>query len=268
MSFRVDRDASTTFRDDLAGYLSGVVDNGQFVCPSRNTCEGSTKRGWAFAGGQLSYVGDGYATFDGGVPVRVLVISMQVGDGEAPVSMARRKEQVVERVAPTAANPRNPHMRGVTFALQYLFGLDLPQERLDDGTHVLEAYAMANASLCSHYRPESRRGGPTPTMLDNCAGHLRRTIEVLKPTVIHSQGWSSNPAKSTPATSVAAVADNVEPIDEWLARIHVGEVDAVWCFLPHPAAGAPYAWQWPSNRFHQEKAAPALRRARTLARSG
>jgi hypothetical protein len=255
------------FRDDLAHYLSSVVEEGRFVCASRGSCEGSTRRGWAFAGGQLSYVGDGYATFDGDGPMRVLVVSMQVGDGEAPVSMSRRKEQVVERVSPTAANPRNPHMRGVTFALQYLFGLELAQERFGDGTHVLEAYAMANASLCSHYRPESRRGEPTPTMLDNCARHLRRTIEVLRPTIIHSQGWSSNPAKATPATSIEALADEVEHVDEWLAKIRIGDISAVWCFLPHPAAGAPYAWQWPSNAFHQEKAAPALRRARALARS-
>lgn len=265
MAAQADPSASRRFQDALARYLSAVVADGQFVCPSREACEMSTRPGWAFAGGQLSYVGDAYATTDAGAAMRVLVISMQVGGGEAPVSMARRKEQVIGRVAPTASNPRNPHMRGVTFALQYLFGLELSQERLDDGTHVLEAYAMANAALCSHYRPESRRGEPTSAMLHNCAPHLRETIEVLQPTIIHSQGWSSKPAKSTPATSVLAVADDVTPVDKWLARIRVGDVDAVWCFLPHPAAGAPYAWQWPSNAFHQEEAAPALRRTRRLA---
>ncbi len=267
MSATVDRAASATFRNELERHLSIVVDNGEFVCPSRVSCQGSTRRGWAFAGGQLSYVGDGYATREAESPVRVLVVSMQVGDGEAPVSMARRKEQVLERVSPTAANPRNPHMRGVTFALQYLFGLGLARERLDDGTHVLEAYAMVNAALCSHYRPTSRRGEPTPIMLDRCAGHLRSTIEVLRPTIIHSQGWSSNAAKATPATSLLAIADEVEPLGEWLATIRIGDVEAIWCFLPHPAAGPPFAWQWPSSSFHSEQVAPALSRARSLALS-
>lgn len=267
MSATVDRNASAGFQAELDRYLASVVHNGQFACASRTRCQASTKQGWAFAGGQLSYVGDGYATQDAGAPMRVLVVSMQVGDGEAPVSMSRRKEQVLERVSPTAANPRNPHMRGVTYALQYLFGLDPLVERLDDGTHVLEAYAMVNAALCSHYRPESRRGEPTPTMLERCSGHLRSTIEILKPTVIHSQGWSSNAAKSTPASSIGRIADEVESMGDWLARVRIGAVDAVWCFLPHPAAGPPLAWQWPSSNFHLEHAAPALSRARALALS-
>jgi len=116
----------------------------------------------------LSYVGDRYAAEVGGRPLRVLVASMQVGDAEAPVTMSRRRDQVRSRIAEVPAQ-RNAHMRGVTYALQLLFGLEpgVDGEHLDDGAHVLDAYAMANSTLCSNLPTSgaSRRGAPTRTMV-------------------------------------------------------------------------------------------------------
>ena len=96
--------------------------NGEFICANSRTCCGSaTAAGFEFAGGQLSYVGDGYACSVDGRPFRVLVVSMQVGDAEAPVTMRRRTEHILARV-PERPGKRNPHMRGVTRALQLLHG--------------------------------------------------------------------------------------------------------------------------------------------------
>ena len=54
--------------------------------------------GDGFAGGQLSYVGNHYDAESVGAPMRILVVSMQVGDDEAPVTMARRSEQIQARM--------------------------------------------------------------------------------------------------------------------------------------------------------------------------
>jgi hypothetical protein len=119
----------------------------------------------------------------------VLIVSMQVGDAEAPVTMTRRSEQITARI-PETPGKRNPHMRGVTRALQLLHGMGLENEYLGDGSHVLRAYAMANSVLCSALPTggKSRRGRPTDVMLGNCAPHLSDTLDVLDPTVVHTQG--------------------------------------------------------------------------------
>jgi len=123
MSAIVDRIASANYRRELEEYLHCVVSrDGLFCCASAEPwCQPSIRAGHSLAKGQLSYVGDGYAARDAGKALRVLVISMQVGDNEAPVTMRRRQEQVQSRVAQLPKD-RNAHMRGVTYALQLLFG--------------------------------------------------------------------------------------------------------------------------------------------------
>lgn len=268
MGILTDPTASEHYRARLDEYLHRVVDaDGTFQCPSGDRCAGSVTQGHGLAQGQLSYVGDRYAAKVDGRSLRVLVVSMQVGDAEAPVTMLRRREQVQAAERPA---DRTAHMRGVTYALQLLFGLEpgIDGERLDDGTHVLDAYAMANSTLCSNLPTsgKSRRGAPTPTMLRECSVHLRETIRLLEPTVIHTQGRSADTATSTHG-SLAAIVDQVDWLDDWTATIRVGGVRAVWCSLPHPSAGPPKAWQWTTSPFYAEAARPALLRARALALS-
>jgi hypothetical protein len=271
MAVMVDRDESRRFRDELADYLTCVVArDGSFCCPSADCwCRGSIARGHHLAEGQLSYVGDAYATHDAGQDLRILVVSMQVGDAEAPVTMSRRREQVRVRI-PEQPKDRNAHMRGVTYALQLLFGREPGprDEHLDDGTHVLDAYAMANSTLCSNLPTGgvSRRGEPTSVMLRRCSEHLRRTIEILRPTVIQTQGRKRT-GHST-HSAFEAIVDDYMPLTEWNARVRIGGIEAVWCSLPHPSSGPPHAWQWPSTVFFRDVVSPSLREARRLALDG
>ncbi len=270
MATLTDLAISQGYRRRLDEYLHRVVSaEGRFQCPAGERCAGSVASGHGLAQGQLSYVGDRYAAEIDGRSFRVLVASMQVGDAEAPVTMSRRREQIRVRI-PELPAQRNAHMRGVTYALQLLFGLEpgLDGEHLDDGTHVLDAYAMANSTLCSNLPTSgaSRRGAPTRTMLRECGVHLRDTIRLLQPTIIHTQGRSSNEATSTHG-SLAAIVDEVQWLDDWTAKIRVDAVRAVWCSLPHPSAGPPKAWQWTTSPFYAKVARPALLRARALALS-
>jgi hypothetical protein len=268
MASYCDSEATSRFRDRLCAILDSRVLSPQsgFCCGSASACMESMPAGWDFAAGQLSYVGDGYARVVDGVPYRVLVVSMQVGDTEAPVTMARRAEQISRRRDQPFSH-RNPHMRGVTLALQVLH--DLPPrpecELTDDGVHVLDAYAMANSTLCSALPTggTSRRGKPTNMMVRRCGVHLRSTVEALEPTVIHTQG---RPVKgASPESALRAIADDIEDVDEFVRIVTIGDVAAVWCSLAHPSSGPPQAWSWPTTSYFTQIAAPALTRTRHLA---
>lgn len=230
-----------------------------FVCASEDLCRDSAKaRNFGFAAGQLSYVGDAYGIHK----PAVLVVSMQVGDAEAPITMAQRSDQIRSRID-EAPGQRNPHMRGTTRALQIIHGLspDSQSERLADGTHVLDTYAMANSVLCSALPTggSSRRGKPTTTMLDNCGRHLAITIEALAPSIIVSQG-------SDTAQVIQGLATEVETISATMSRITIGDTDAIWCSLSHPAAGPPSSWSSPKpGSYFDTVVRPTLKSARVLA---
>lgn len=257
---------SQRFRRELDLALRGrVLDGGGlFCCPSGTACRESVGSD-GFAGGQLSYVGDHYdaATSDG--PFRILVVSMQVGDDEAPVTMARRREQIRTRI-PEQFGQRNQHMAGVTTDLRVLFGGRPGDDRAGEylrtplgDVHVLDAYAMANSVLCSRRPGSGREGAPTATMIRNCSDNLRSTIDTLQPTIIHSQGrsqsgWSTHQAIET-------LADKIEPIDEYNSRIRFGNSEAVWCSLKHPARN----WGQLGRAYFREVAWPALLGARAAA---
>ena len=61
---------------------------------------------------------------------------------------------------------------------------------------------------------------------------FERRFEALEPTVIQSQGrgasWSTHQA-------IEGVLDDVKRIDDHIARVRIGGVEAVWCSLKHPA---------------------------------
>jgi len=260
-----DPTASSTYQDALETALEGrVLDtNGAFCCRHITTCQNSVRHD-GFAAGQSSFVGDHYAAFSLGHPLRILVVSMQVGDDQAPVTMTQRAEQIQARVRERFGE-RNQHMAGVTTALRVLFGgvegddregewLDTPGGRV----HVLDAYAMANSVLCSRRPGEGREGAPTATMIRSCSEHLRTTIETLNPTIIQSQGrskgWSTHRA-------IEILADDIEPIDEHVALISVAGKRVVWCSLRHPARN----WGQLGRAYLRDVAVPALRRARAVA---
>ena len=68
----------------------------------------------------MSYVGPHYAAANGRQAVRILVVSMQVGD-KRPVTLDQRSVRVRSRIDMTPGE-RNAHMRAVTLALQLLRG--------------------------------------------------------------------------------------------------------------------------------------------------
>ena len=268
------QDDSKRYRQSLEKYFSRNVmvpgPNSQFCCEHEEACRDSAKRrGKAFRAGQLSYVGDGYAVEIDGRPMRILVVAMQVGTDEV-IDMNRRSEQMDERKH-QCKKDRNKHMQGVTEVLQVLFGLDPGgSEKINEDSHVFDAFAMANSVLCSKLKSDGgRSGSPTDKMLTNCREHLRQTIVLLEPTIIVSQGIP-------PKKSLEKIAGSgYEPIRDWTSRVKVnggtaapvtvawvtvGNVQAVWCNLYHPALR-----DGDYGTYFNEAGAPALSYARKLA---
>jgi uracil-DNA glycosylase len=263
MHTSVDLALSERYHASLESELSDriVGDAGAFLCPCADECRtsASTKR-YGFAAGQLSYVGDAYACRVATAPLRILIVSMQVGDAEAPVTMRRRTEQIHGRIL-EAPGKRNPHMRGVTRALQLLHGLGPNDEYLRDGTHVLRAYAMANSVLCSALPTDgrSRRGKPTARMLENCAPHLSRTIQLLEPVIIHTQGADTKSA-------VERVTELVTRHSSEVSTVLVADRPVVLCATSHPAAGPPLSWSSTKpGSYFADTVRPAMLLARDLA---
>lgn len=265
VSVTTDPSLSAGVRNALDTALRGCVldEAGRFCCASSGECRASV-RADGFAAGQLSYVGDHYAVTVDDQPNRILVVSMQVGDDEAPVSMARRREQVRVQI-PRRFGDRNQHMAGVTTALRLLFARDLGADRAGEflptpagDVHVLDAYAMANSVLCSRRPGEGREGAPSRRMIENCSRYLRTTVEVLEPTIIHSQGRG---LRLSTHQAMERICDTVERVDDEIAFVTIGEVSAVWCSLKHPARN----WGQLGRQYLRDVAAPALRRTRSLA---
>lgn len=262
---RTDPTSSLRYRRTLeAAMCDQVLDHqNRFCCSSGSDCRASVGAD-GFAAGQLSYVGDHYVAESAGRPLRIVVVSMQVGDDEAPVTMERRREQVRARIR-EPFGLRNQHMAGVTTALRVLYGgvpgADPAGELLETpagAVHVLDAYAMANSVLCSRRPGVGREGAPSSTMMTNCSRHLRATIEALQPTVIHSQGRG---AKWTTHQAVERLVDDLEPVDEHVGRVRIGEVEAIWCSLRHPARN----WAQLRRQYLRDVAVPALELTRHLA---
>ena len=134
-AFAVDRTASRVRTAALQDYLAAhVLDRrGSFICSSARSCKTSVQRrpGTAFLEAQGHSVGPAYdLTTEGGAPFRVLVIPMEVG-GANPENHHRTVEQRTQDILAAGALPfraRNPHMKGVTFALRLAFGLPVDDE--------------------------------------------------------------------------------------------------------------------------------------------
>lgn len=275
----IDSTASKQLQNQLADYYHrSVLDtNASFVCQSAVACQASVSLPSYFAAGQLSYVGDAYATDVDGRPFRILVVPMQIGQGQRGITMTIRAEQVLVRVN----GDRNPHMWGVIQALRVLHGLapgtDHDGEILRTATgdtHLYRAFAMVNACLCSRAStpivPGSastnlpRKGNPTTVMYENCSSHLAQAIAILRPTIVQTQGRLKNPTARSPEWVLRKLADQIDWFSQEVARVTIAGHRFVLCALRHPTRN----WWSPSLPYAKETALPALRLARRLVLEG
>jgi len=167
---------------------------------------------------------------------------------------------------------RNPHMQGVTLALQLAFGIPVGGEEYLNfitgrASHVFDSFAMANLLLCSSVlRQGSQSSLATATMRQSCAKHLAETANILKPTLVISQGWGL-------VDNLSATLKVTRDVRLGIEKCHLAYCDLnghrfVWVALYHPTR----FWSSPNQAYFKNTVSPAIkearRRALRLARTG
>ena len=273
--YRVNRAQSRRRAEKLQSYLTSNVWDpatkkswSSFCCAFKKECKGSaTRRGAEFFEAQGDAVGPYYdlSTADG-TPHRVLVVPMELGGKDRFVDVAGRTSGVHESSL-LSFTSRNAHMRGVTLALQLAFGLPVggSDEHLHLTTgkpvHIFDSFAMTNLLLCSAVaQKDSMSSKHTATMKKSCATHLAETVNILKPTLVISQGWGL----------VDTLRDTLgvthEVVDLGLEKCYLTYCDLnghrfVWVALYHPTR----FWSSPNQTYFKDTVTPAIKKARQRA---
>ena len=109
MPITVDLAASLEYRKRLKDYCSANVltPDLKFVCKHEKKCRFSAEElDNSFAPGQLSYVGDGYAAEENGIPMRILIVSFtsryERGYPDGATPRADTRPHVWEKESPHA----------------------------------------------------------------------------------------------------------------------------------------------------------------------
>ncbi|MFN8031875.1 MAG: hypothetical protein U0Q47_01095 [Mycobacterium sp.] len=266
-NFTVDRKASKRRKAKLESYLAENVwsrDDG-FVCLSKRMCRRSAVRqsdvGFYEAQGHM--VGPSYDISADGIPFRVLVIPIETGTQNRHTTVERRTSAVL-KAAKIPFSKRNPHMRGVTFALRLAFGLpvadpDAEYVEFADGStaHLLESYAMTNLLLCSAVTTGTMASRSTSIMRGSCFRHMRQTIGILEPNLVISQGVVLD-------ETLRAGLGVLNPINENVATCNLDGNPFVWVSLRHPTRN----WNAVSQPYLKKIVVPSIKLARRMVFAG
>ncbi|WP_350246510.1 hypothetical protein RBB84_19275 [Rhodococcus sp. D-6] len=262
---------------ELDEYMSrSVFGAGGFVCRSSASCgSAAAKKAADFYEGQLSHVGLHYDLFEDGVPLRVLVLGMEMGRPDRHISLETRRLQQDEAIG-MRFGARHAHMLGTTSALRAAFGRGLGDDRAGEllplanhpvPQHVMQCYALVNKRLCSAVRPvDSAKGrrfqaAQVPAMDRACLPHLAATIRILEPTMVILQ---SKALRSLIAPHLKHV-ERIDPANEQLEYAEFAGVATAIANFSHPAAHAPYNWgSSHRNVYAMDVVEPTLETARSF----
>lgn len=260
---------------ELDDYMTrSVYGANGFVCRSGARCgQAAADKGADFYEGQLSHVGLHYDLFEDGVPLRVLVLGMEMGRPDQGISLEARRLQQDEAIGMRFGD-RHAHMLGTTSALRAAFGQGLGDDRIGEllplsnnptPQHVMQCYALVNKRLCSAVRPvESAKGRQfhaekVPAMDRACLPHLAETVRILEPTLVILQ---SKALRSLIRPHLKRV-ERIDPANELLEVAEFAGVRTAIANFSHPAAYAPQNWgSSHRNVYAMDVVAPTLDTAR------
>lgn len=227
-------------------YLADNVLNGDFICPSFDSCRSS--HGDTFYEGQLHHIGRYYGLSANGLPLRAVVVGQEYGHPPSRVDMRARYDMIMNSAhgcrftAEPGYDVRNPHMRGTTNVLRLLFGVPLGVDHRSEFiqvegqlVHLFDAFALVNYLLCSAVADGRRNGKATGTMKRNCRSHFRAIIDLLEPSVVIMQGKTFWP-------SIQESFDAVSPATDGVYKARLGDNTMFVAVFSHPCAHFPYNW--------------------------
>lgn len=271
MLFRSEPSTTSARIHSLNDYFSRkVLADGEMICDSASDCKRSalfTNRGTrrpdvSYAEAQLPHVGQHFDLFEGDVPIRILIVGMEMGEGDGYISITRRRQQIMDSAAKSMTQ-RNPHMQGVTNALRLALGRPVGADRLgeilnlDGPVHIFDTCATTNMRLCSAYSA-GRKSHGTTLMTKRCLSHLAATIEILEPTLVITQGQVGK--------AIWPIVDRREDIGDHLSRVVVRDVHTLLARFTHPSAWGKDRWGGLNHPYLRETVEPVLAAARDATR--
>ena len=265
MPLTVDLDSSATKLGDMERYFAENVWNStdQLVCHSRDMCRTSAMKrpDTSFHEGQGQMVGPYFDLAVDEKPLRVLVIPMEFGSDESGISFTDRTSNVADMASQKQFQQLNPHMRGVVFTLQLAYGLPAGESGANvlniEGhgeVHLFKAYAMVNLLWCSAVRGTTMSSRSTGLMRASCSRHMRATIDILKPTLVISQGSGLD-------ETLRASLGVREPVNPHIAECELDGNKFVWASLRHPTLH----WHSTKYTYFRDVVAPTIGEARDRA---
>jgi len=222
-----------------------------FRCPHLPECSPKPGRSDVpFHTGTWPYIGAcyGQARVLGNL-IRILFVAMERGGQYNPAEEPTFSD-TQWAFRDSAENRRNPHMGGASQLMEYLVEDKVPDVYSTQ-------FALTNAVKCVEYT-KRMNSTSTPTMIRNCAEHLRVEITLLQPHLIVTQGRH-------PTNTVQQLFPGLTPVAEFVgdagrSAVLVGKRFVVLT-TPHPARKI--GWRWkrgPLPTFLQD----AVRRAQEV----
>jgi hypothetical protein len=208
-----------------------------FGCPHLSCCSVAAKL--KLITGTWAYVGTAYgqARVDGRA-VKILFVAMDTGGKDElpdPTLAAAHWAAAQCDFRCGAEKPRNPHMRGVHLILNGL--VDYKDPMLFS-----RQYALTNAVKCRQATETMTTNCPA-AMINNCAGHLKEEIEILRPSLIITQG--AHPSRTVKRLSPFASEKPLETFrgDGGRAEVSRGQDRVILLTTPHPARLKGFNWK-------------------------
>lgn len=279
VKLEVDLRATSRRTRKLAKYVeSNLLRDGDFICPTYDSCLRSRRPGDDFREGIMSHVGRRYDLVRDGRPLRIVVVGQESGlpkrsEFTQRVSLEARYRQThdvagLERryYAVDGYQGRNPHMRGTTTALRLLLGADAGSDREGEllrpvkgrPFHLFDGFALVNRLLCSAGPAGTSQGKPTKMMVTSCERHFSATLSILEPTIVILQGvkvsaWARDTLVPT------------RPRGEHLYEATLDGRKVLVCTFSHPSAHGVQRWgDRPDGPYVVDVVAPTLRAAWAL----
>lgn len=238
MLFSEDVSSGVYRRTQLVEYVhSKLLTPGlQFICQNcENLCRPSAERRQChFAPGAMLHLGSHFHLDDEeGRTFRIAVVGQERASSESHVSMEMRTKAIMNKA--NGLSTINPHLRGTRDLLSLLFGAggtDSMNIKAEPRAHVLDAFCLTNATLCSAHKivggKVTTKGAPTDTMVSACHDHLKSILQILEPTVLVLQGEHAR-------QSTEQVLSLSLPFDS-VIEAAIGNEPVLVCALSHPTS--------------------------------
>ena len=140
--------------------------NKSFSCQFKDSCH-------AGINGLIQLGADAHVGSEYGNPYRIVVLSLDRGEGSA--NLSERRSEIEGKEDP------NPHMKGTLETLQAVLNPGINSK----DTSVYRQFALLNAAKCT---PAKSMNMAPAQFFEHCAPHILKELQILAPQLIITQG--------------------------------------------------------------------------------